>query len=188
MVSFPWLVEREQLQYQKWFLSPHEAAAPARWSDRTPCPVATPCDHKAAPSLLQPLLSPAPGGKPVPEHFWPSSCPSCARQPSRILRPSAALVSAPGVPILPSVLQAAPKESRAEHQAGKSGSFPKLQAVFSAGWSCCTSHTVLMSRVWGRDRFWRWALTMCKRLPCSVNLDQVNSCSRAQVMGTSTNR
>lgn len=127
-------------------------------------------------------------GKPVPEHFRPSSCPSCARQPSRILRPSAALVSAPGVPILPSVLQAAPKESRAEHQAGKSGSFPKLQAVFSAGWSCCTSHTVLMSRVWGRDRFWRWALTMCKRLPCSVNLDQVNSCSRAQVMGTSTNR
>lgn len=66
MVSFPWLVEREQLQYQKWFLSPHEVAAPARWSDRTPCPVATPCDHEAAPSLLQPLLSPAPEGEAGP--------------------------------------------------------------------------------------------------------------------------
>lgn len=129
-----------------------------------------------------------PRGKQFLEHFWPSSCPSWARQPSRILRPSAAPGSAPEAPILPSALQATPKEGGAEHQAGKSGSFPKLQAVFSAGWSCCTSHTVLMPRVWARDRFWRWALTMCKRLPCSVNLDQVNSCSRAHVMGTSTNR
>lgn len=62
------------------------------------------------------------------------------------------------------------------------------KAVTSAEWSCHTSHTILMSSVWICARFWRWALTMRRRLPCSVNWDQVKSCSSAQVMGTRTSR
>lgn len=68
-----------------------------------------------------------------------------------------------------------------------SGSCPSPGSVLKTVASP-TSHTVFTSRGWAWARLWRWALTMCRRLPCSVKRDQVKSCSSAQVMGTSTSR